>query len=115
MMAYDSDQVADLLAVMQRTRLYVPVLLAVMCGLRRGEIAALRWKSVDFDARTIAVVESAEQTKNVVRYKPPKNGKARVVAMSALVAEELRRHRARQAEELLKIGLRPEDDGFDVA
>ena len=41
-------------------------------------------------AGQLAVVESAEQTKAGVRYKEPKSGRARNVALSSTVIEELR-------------------------
>ena len=41
----------------------------------------------------LAVVQSAEQTKAGVRYKEPKSGRARTVALSATVVAELRAHR----------------------
>ena len=47
MQALDTQQTARLLTHFRDTRMFVPVLLAVMCGLRRGEITALRWRSVD--------------------------------------------------------------------
>jgi integrase len=112
MQTYDLAQTAELIAVMRPTRLFVPVILAVLCGLRRGEIAALRWQYVDLAAGQLAVVQSAEQTKAGVRYKEPKSGKARTVALSATVVEELRAHRVRQAEELLRIGSRVNDETF---
>lgn len=117
MLAYDAAQTAELLEAFRPTRMFVPVLLAVMCGLRRGEILALRWRNVDLgdNRRSIAIVESAEQTKEGVRYKEPKSGKARTVALSRSVAEELRAHRARQAEEQLRLGVRPDADSFVVA
>jgi integrase len=117
MLAYDAAQTAELLAAMRSTRMFVPVLLAVMCGLRRGEFAALRWRNVELGdyLRLIAIVESAEQTKEGVRYKEPKSGRARTVALSSTVLAELKAHRARQAEELLKLGHRPDEDGFVVA
>lgn len=115
MLAYDAAQTAALIEAMRPTRLHMPVLLAVMCGLRRGEIIALRWRNVDLDSKVISVVESAEQTAAGVQYKAPKNNRARTVAMSASVAEELRAHRAQQAEELLRIGIRLAEDSFVVA
>jgi len=117
MLAYDAAQTAELLAAMKPTRMFVPVLLAVMCGLRRGEIAALRWRNVELgdNLRQMSIVESAEQTKVGVRYKEPKSGRARTVALSSTVLAELKAHRARQAEELLKLGHRPDDDDFVVA
>jgi integrase len=83
--------------------------------LRRGEIAALRWRNVDLDAGQLSIVQSAEDTKEGVRYKPPKSGRGRTVAMSGTVAAELRAHRIAQAEELLSVGVRLSDDTFVVA
>lgn len=97
--------------------MFIPTLLAVRCGLRRGEILALRWRNVELgdNLRRLAVVESAEQTKDGVRYKEPKSGRARTVALSSTVLAELKAHRARQAEEQLRLGLRPDGDSFVVA
>jgi integrase len=115
MQTYNLDQTAELLEAMLPTRMFVPVVLAVLCGMRRGEIVALRWRNVDLAAGSLAVVESAEQVKTKVRYKTPKSGKGRTVALSAMVVEELRTHRLRQSEELLKIGVRLSEDTFLVA
>ncbi|MGI3128740.1 tyrosine-type recombinase/integrase [Nitratireductor sp. PBL-C9] len=115
MLAYDAKQTAELLEAMRPTRMFAPVLLAVMCGLRRGEIAALRWRNVDLESRIISIVESAEQTVEGVRYKEPKSGNTRTVALSVGVAEQLKAHRARQAEELLRLGLRPNASSFVVS
>lgn len=98
---YDLSETADLLDAFRGTRMFVPTLLAVLCGLRRGEIAALRWRNVDLDGGQLAIVESAEQTTQGVRYKEPKSGRARTVALSSTVVSELRGHRAHQAQELL--------------
>jgi integrase len=61
MQTYDLDQTAELIEAMRPTRMFVPTLLAVLCGMRRGEVAALRWQNVDLVAGRLAVVESAEQ------------------------------------------------------
>ena len=93
----------------------ITVILAVLCGLRRGEIAALRWRNINFDAAQLAVTESAEQTKAGVRYKNPKSGKGRTVALSARVVSALRAHRVQQAEELLKLGVALTGETFVAA
>lgn len=117
MLAYDAGQTAALIAAFRDTRMFIPMMLAVMCGLRRGEIAALRWDDAEIgdNRRQLSIRQSAEQTKDGVRYKAPKSGKARTVALSATMAAELRAHRVRQAEEQLKIGLRPDGNSFVVA
>ena len=110
MTALDTDAAAALVESARDTTLFIPVLLAVMCGIRRGEIAALRWRAVDLERGTLSIIASAEQTKDAVREKPPKNGKGRSVELSSLVVEELRRYRAKQAENLLRLGIRLTDD-----
>jgi integrase len=50
-----------------------------------------------------------------VRYKAPKTGKGRTVALPAMVVAELRAHRLHQAQALLKLGVRVTDDTFVCA
>lgn len=115
MTAYGAAETAEMLEALRPTRMFVPALLAALCGLRRGEILALRWRNVDLKNAVLSIVASAEQVGTEVRYKETKSGKARTVALSSTVLEELRRHKAAQAEEQLKIGIRPDKDSFVVA
>ena len=115
MQTYNLDETADLLEAARGTRMFVPTILAVLCGLRRGEILAARWRNVDFDQGQIAVVESVEQTGAGLRFKETKSGRARTVALSATVVAELRAHRARQAQELLRLGVRLSADTLVVS
>jgi integrase len=92
MRALDTAETAVLLEAARPYRLFVPVMLAVTCGLRRGEICALRWRNVDLSgAAQLAVMGSIEQTGAGIREKETKNGRARTVALTALAMEELRR------------------------
>jgi integrase len=112
---HDVAQTVELIEAIRGSRLFVAVLLAALCGLRRGEIAALRWGTVDLDSGSLAIVQSAEQTGTVVRYKEPKTGRGRTVALSPMMVEELRAHRLRQAEELLRLGIKVTDETFVCA
>jgi integrase len=105
MSIYDLAQTADLIEATRGTRMAITVILAVLCGLRRGEIAALRWRNINLGAGQIAVTESAEQTRAGVRYKQPKSGRGRTVALSTRVVNGLRSHRVQQAQELLMLGI----------
>jgi integrase len=97
----------------------IPALLTVLCGLRRGDICALRWRNIDLAAGQMSVVESLEQTKGGkskgLRFKSPKAGKGRTVALSATVVEELGANRAKRAEEMLKLGVGLSDDDLVIA
>jgi integrase len=115
MAIWNVAQITTALELSRSWCVHMPMLLAVMCGLRRGEIAALRWRHIDLDRAQLSVTESAEQTKAGVRYKPPKTGKGRTVALPAVMVTELRAHRLRQAQELLAIGVRLSDETFVCA
>jgi integrase len=115
MRTYDLAQTAELIDATRGTRMTITVILAVLCGLRRGEIAALRWRNINLGTAQLAVTESAEQTRAGVRHKPPKSGRGRTVALSARVVNELRSHRAQQILELLLLGIPLGDETFVVA
>jgi integrase len=110
MKVLDVDATASLIEFAKGGRLYMPILFFALCGLCRAEVAAIRWNRLDLDAGRLAVSTSIEQTAQGTREKPPKSGRARTVALPALMVEELRRHRIRQAEELLRLGVRQTDD-----
>src|SRR5215510_9348732 len=112
---WDVATMAEALEYARPLRIFMPMLLAGMLGLRRGEIAALRWRYVDLDRAQVAVVQSFEQTRQGARLKTPKSGRGRKVALPAMVVAELRAWRLKQAQELLKIGVRLDDDGFVCA
>ena len=102
----DPAGTADIIEEARNYTFFIPIVLAVLCGMRRGEIAALRWRSLDLDAGQLSVVASIEQTRAGCREKDAKSGRGRAVALSALVVEELRRHRLAQAQAMLAIGVR---------
>jgi integrase len=60
---------ADVIEEARRYTSCMPIVLGVLCGMRRDEIAALRWWSIDLDAGQFAVVASTVQTKAGCREK----------------------------------------------
>jgi integrase len=116
MKVLDADGTIDLIEAVRGTNLFPLVLLCVMTGMRRSEAAALRWRNVDLDHAQLSVVASTEQLdKGGMREKETKTGKHRSLALSPLVVEELRRHRIKQAETMLKLGQRLTVDHHVVA
>ena len=82
----------------------IPVLVLLATGLRRGELLALTWPDVDFEAGTLAVRRSVEKTSAGLRLKSPKTNRARVVAVPSVALEALRLHRAEQEEARRRYG-----------
>jgi integrase len=42
MQTIDADRTAEMIEAARGSRMLIPILLAVLCGLRRGEVVALR-------------------------------------------------------------------------
>ena len=106
------DETKRFLKDIEHTRLHTPVLLAVTTGMRRGEFMGLRWRDTDLVANTLSVTQVLEQTNEGFRFQPPKTARSRrQIDLPLLTVEALHRHKERQAEDHLRLGLgRPEHD-----
>ena len=92
--APNADQVAALLAKLDGDPWRVPVIVALYCGLRRGEQLALRWSNVDLDRGPDADCRSAgaEQRRGQPEAAKTAAG-TRTISLPAIVVEALREHR----------------------
>jgi integrase len=50
MKVLDADGTAAIIEAARPKALFMPILLGALCGLRRGELAALRWRNIDLVA-----------------------------------------------------------------
>ena len=100
------QDVPDFLAKIQGSRMYVHAVLALVGGLRLGEVLALRDRCVDLENRVIKVREALEETKaHGVRFKAPKSeAGCRDVTLPDIAVEALREHRKRLLEIRMKLG-----------
>jgi integrase len=79
--------------------------LAATTGMRRGEVAALRWKDIDFDEARLRVEQSVSAVDGVLVFNPPKTKKGiRTVALDTGTVAVMRTHRVAQAERRLAFG-----------
>jgi integrase len=107
------DQLPVLLEKIRGHKIEPVALLALFCGLRRGEILALKWGNIDLDRSVLRVRHSLEETRaGGVKFKEPKSKAGRRdVTLPDVVVGVLRRHRIEQLELRAKLGLgRPSDD-----
>jgi integrase len=109
------DQLPVLVERIKGNKIEPIVLLALFCGLRRGEILALTWGNIDLDHKVLRIRRSLEETRSGgIRFKEPKSKAGRRdVTMPDVVVDTLRKHRIAQLELRAKLGLgRLTDDDF---
>lgn len=106
----------ELLGKLEGSELYVPALLALRCGLRRGEMLALRWQDVDLKECRLRVERACDPAKaNRGAYKAPKSKAGRrVVPFSPDVQDVLKAHQRAQKERKLRLGIAYQDNGLVV-
>ncbi len=98
MISLDENETARLLHRAEGTRMYLPSIMAVTTGLRRGEMLALTWDDIDMDRSTLGVYRTWDKRERSYELKEPKTRRSRrVVVMPELTREALRVHRAQQS------------------
>ena len=110
----DAQDVRKILAAADATRYGPLVRLAVLTGMRRGELLGLRWADVDLDAAALNVQQSAQRiTGQGMIFRQPKTRLSRrAIALSPAAVALLRQHRRRQAETRLLAGPAYADRGL---
>ena len=111
----DAEQAKQLLEASCGDRLEALYVLAVTAGLRIGELLGLKWEDIDTGAvgrAVLCVRRTRSQARTGPTFTTPKNGKGRNINLTARAVEVLKRHRARQLEERLKMGSLWHDHGL---
>lgn len=99
------QQLQTFLAHTAERRLHAAFLLAATTGMRRGEVAGLKWADLDSEGGRLAVRRSLTTAGYQVNWSQPKTDRSRrSVALDPATLEALRAHRARQAKEKLALG-----------
>jgi integrase len=100
------DQIKAVLEALRGRPLYPVAVIGLATGMRRGEMAALRWGDVDLDTGKIRVERSLEQTNAGLTFKAPKTKAGRrTVSIPPSVVAELRHQWRQQQEQRLALGL----------
>jgi len=95
------------------SRYWIGFYVAIMTGMRKGEILGLRWDDIDFDNNRLQIQRALQWNKGKATFVPPKTQKSkRTVTLPLTVTSILRMHKARQNEYKLKLGPIYKDQGL---
>jgi len=111
---YDEKQLLHLREVAKQNEdMELPVNLAAVLGLRRGELLGLKWQNVNFESRSITICDNLVPTSKGTLTKAPKSENSkRTVDIPEGLVPILKKHKVRQAENKLALGPAYCDEGF---
>ena len=89
------NEAARLIDACAGTEIYLPILLAVLTGLRRGEVLGLSWADIDFHSNILSVNRTATYYKKELYLSDPKtNSSKRSLIIPSLLSDKLREYAA---------------------
>ena len=116
-LTFTTEETLSLLEQLNGNPLYLPVLIAVTTGMRRGEILGLRWKDIDLDKKRFYIRQIVIETREYgLEVKQPKtDSSSRTIALPQIAIDAIKKYRVEQAELCLQLGkgLTPESMLFD--
>ncbi len=102
---YSVDQLVELFEISKDCRIYTPIILAGLLGLRRSEIIGLKWEAINFSAGTISIkrkaVKDKASNKDIISSKLKTAFSYRILPLPFALLDYLKRlkkHQARQAK-----------------
>lgn len=113
----EPDGVKRLFAAADETPYGALIHLALMTGLRQGELLGLRWQHVNLESAVLQVRQTCQwlPREGFIFRQPKTYRSARPVALSPASVERLHRHRVQQLQERLAVGPAYQDNGLVFA
>ena len=107
---YSGEEILELLLIAKDTRLEVPIALAAVCGLRRGECLGLTVDDIDFENQIITINKQLIDIENKAVLGEPKSEESnRLVSAPVEVFEIIERHLKRNMRNKNLLGHEYED------
>lgn len=103
-MVWDADQVREFDKQISEHHDYIAFLLAYGAGLRQSEALALRFKDVNYESKTISVVQTLSHDGKKIRTDAKTASGTRLVSVDDKIIKEIQKRKRVVAAEKLKAG-----------
>lgn len=114
--AYELKEISELLKAFEGDRVELAVLLGVFMGLRREEMAGLRWRNVNLNDNYINIFEARLKVDREMVFKGPKSDESkRSLAIPPRVKEHLLKMKQKQEQDKADFGSTYQDSGYVMA
>lgn len=93
----NNKEITELINVISNTDIYIPVVIAIYTGMRRGEILGLTWNNMDLEQGTLKVVQALYPTENGLIFSSPKTENSiRKISMPLTLINILKYYKIKQ-------------------
>ncbi|RPF43359.1 site-specific recombinase XerD [Hydrogenoanaerobacterium saccharovorans] len=103
---YTPDEIKELLKIVANTKLFIPVLISSLLGLRRSEIVALQWDCIDLKNNTIVIKRKATFLRSdnslVIENKLKNSSSYRTLCIPQILSDYLNQEKKKQKENIVK-------------
>lgn len=104
------DELDKILLRVKNTNIYLPTLIANSTGMRLGEVLGLRWKDVNFNNRTISIMQQVKKVRGQLIIGDLKTvGSTRVITVDRKLIQAMKAYKAHQGEKRLLLGAKYND------
>ncbi|WP_301291923.1 site-specific integrase [Bacillus sp. 1663tsa1] len=100
---WTEEEVLRFLEHAKESRYYIAYLLAITCGMRKGEILGLQWKDIDFERRALSVNRSLSHITKEFHEPKTSSGK-RLIVLPDITLMALNDHLQKISEEKERLG-----------
>ncbi|MEF3312629.1 site-specific integrase [Paenibacillus sp. GYB004] len=101
---WDVDEIRVFLDGMYDNRHYICFHLALLTGMRQGEILGLSWKNIDYEKKLIHVTQTLSHDRKEINHGAKSHAGVRSISINEKDVAELKRHAHRIEEEKEKAG-----------
>lgn len=94
---YNEEELKELIYVSKNSEIYIPILLGVFLGVRRGEALGLTWDNIDFEKKEIHIRKALLISSEGLIFDTPKTESGiRTLLASDFLLEELKKEKEKQ-------------------
>lgn len=102
---YTAEELIKLITRVRKTDIYIPVMITIYTGMRRGEVLGLTWNNIDLENKIIYIDKQLQTLKSGTKLvKPKTENSIRKIDISDTLVEILKRHRLEQNKYKMQLG-----------